>query len=150
MTRMDEPAVSSDGADSYRLEQQIGFLLRKANQRHRTLFAAMIGHRLAPTQFAALAKLREHGTVSQNELGRLTATDSATIKGVIDRLIERGLVVTSAAPHDGRLLLLRLTDEGEELMTRLSDRARAVSAATLEPLVHAERVMLLHLLEKIC
>jgi len=38
---------------------------------------------LTPTRFAAMAKLLEHGSLSQNELGRMTAMDIATIKGVV-------------------------------------------------------------------
>ena len=45
---------------------------------------------LTPTQWAALAKLRELGDCSQNHLGRLTAMDAATIKEVVDRLTVRG------------------------------------------------------------
>src|SRR5882762_2867235 len=87
---------------SYVLEEQIGFILRQVWQRHATIFAREIGINLTPTQWAALAKLTETGPCSQNQLGRLTAMDVATIKGVIDRLTARGLTETSADPEDGR------------------------------------------------
>src|SRR6266446_7616463 len=70
---------------SYILDEQIGFILRQVWQRHATIFAREIGINLTPTQWAALAKLNETGPCSQNQLGRLTAMDVATIKGVIDR-----------------------------------------------------------------
>ena len=75
----------------YILEEQIGFILRQVWQRHATIFSREIGINLTPTQWAALAKLNETGPCSQNLLGRLTAMDVATIKGVIDRLSARGL-----------------------------------------------------------
>jgi len=81
---------------AYVLEEQIGFILRQVWQRHATIFAREIGINLTPTQWAALAKLTETGPCSQNQLGRLTAMDVATIKGVIDRLTARGLTETSA------------------------------------------------------
>ncbi len=71
---------------SYILDEQIGFILRQVWQRHATIFARDIGINLTPTQWAAMAKLTETGPCSQNLLGRLTAMDVATIKGVIDRL----------------------------------------------------------------
>ena len=74
---------------AYILEEQIGFILRQVWQRHATIFAREIGINLTPTQWAALAKLTETGPCSQNHLGRLTAMDVATIKGVIDRLTAR-------------------------------------------------------------
>ncbi len=83
---------------SYVLEEQIGFILRQVWQRHAAIFAREIGINLTPTQWAAFAKLTETGPCSQNQLGRLTAMDVATIKGVIDRLTARGLTETSADP----------------------------------------------------
>ena len=77
-----------DEEEVYRLDDQIGFLLRRANQRHLSLFAEVIPE-LTTTQLAALAKLHEQGAMSQNQLGRATAMDAATIKGVVGRL-ERG------------------------------------------------------------
>ena len=42
----------------YRLEDQVGFLLRRANQRHLAVFAEVIPE-VTTTQFAALARLAE-------------------------------------------------------------------------------------------
>src|SRR5262245_62040357 len=97
---------------AYRLDDQVGFILRQAAQRHTSIFVALMVEDLTPTQFAALAKLAEVGPSSQNKLGRLTAMDGATIKGVIDRLTKRGLTETSPDPDDGRLLVVALTDLG--------------------------------------
>src|ERR1700722_10722267 len=79
-----------DREEPYVLDEQVGFALRQAQQRHTTIFAAKMIEDLTPTQWAALAKLREVGDCSQNHLGRLTAMDAATIKGVVDRLTARG------------------------------------------------------------
>ena len=98
---------------SYVLEEQIGFILRQVWQRHATIFAQEIGINLTSPQWAALAKLTETGPCSQNQLGRLTAMDVATIKGVIDRLTARGLTETALDPQDGRRLLVRLTRPGQ-------------------------------------
>ena len=95
----------------YVLDEQIGFILRQVSQRHAMIFSRDIGAELTPTQWAALAKLAETGPCSQNQLGRLTAMDVATIKGVIDRLTARGLTETSADPEDGRRLRVSLTRE---------------------------------------
>src|ERR1700760_2800376 len=98
----------------YILDDQIGFILRKVWQRHAAIFAREIGINLTPTQWAALAKLNETGPCSQNQLGRLTSMDVATIKGVIDRLSARGLTETSPDPEDGRRILVSLTRSGAQ------------------------------------
>ena len=124
---------------SYILDEQIGFILRQVWQRHAAIFAREIGINLTPTQWAALAKLTETGPCSQNQLGRLTAMDVATIKGVIDRLTARGLTETSSDPDDGRRLLVSLTRAGQQFAEKATPNALAISRETLAPLDPKER-----------
>ncbi|WP_163270798.1 MarR family winged helix-turn-helix transcriptional regulator [Chelativorans alearense] len=135
-------------AEDYRLDEQVGFVLRKANQRHLAIFAARIGD-LTPPQFAALAKLYEVGETSQNQLGQLIAMDAATIKGVIDRLKARRLVALAPHAHDRRRLLVNLTDEGRIALESLLPRARDVTDETLAPLTPREAATFLRLLSKL-
>jgi len=133
----------------YVLDEQIGFILRQVWQRHAAIFARDIGINLTPTQWAALAKLSETGPCSQNQLGRLTAMDVATIKGVIDRLTARGLTETSPDPEDGRRLLVSLTRAGQQLAEKAAPAALAISRETLAPLDARERDTLFALLNKL-
>jgi len=134
---------------SYVLEEQIGFILRQVWQRHATIFAREIGINLTPTQWAALAKLAEAGPCSQNQLGRLTAMDVATIKGVIDRLTARGLTETSADTEDGRRLVVSLTRAGQQLAEKAVPNALLITRETLAPLDARERETLVALLAKL-
>jgi MarR family transcriptional regulator, lower aerobic nicotinate degradation pathway regulator len=134
---------------AYVLDDQIGFILRQVWQRHTMIFARDIGSSLTPTQWAAMSKLAETGPCSQNQLGRLTAMDVATIKGVIDRLTARGLTETSRDPQDGRRLLITLTRAGQQLADKIAPHALAVSKETLSPLDAKEREALLTLLDKL-
>jgi len=133
----------------YILDEQIGFIMRQVWQRHAAIFTRDIGINLTPTQWAALAKLNEAGPCSQNQLGRLTAMDVATIKGVIDRLTARGLTETSPDPEDGRRLLVSLTRTGREMAEKAAANALAISRVTLAPLDSKEREMLIGLLKKL-
>jgi len=96
----------------YRLEDQVGFYLRRAGQRHAAIFAEHITDELTPTQWAALVKLAEFESLSQNLLGRETAMDAATIKGVVDRLLKRGFVATAPDPDDARRMRVSITRAG--------------------------------------
>src|SRR6266852_6105261 len=133
----------------YVLDEQIGFILRQVWQRHAMIFSRDIGINLTPTQWAALAKLVETGPCSQNQLGRLTAMDVATIKGVIDRLTARGLTETSPDPEDGRRLLVSLTRAGQQMAEKAAPNALAISRETLAPLDTKERETLVGLLSKL-
>ncbi len=140
--------VDAEPEDGYRLQQQIGFVLRKAHQRHVALFAAKIAD-LTPPQFAALAKLAEVGETSQNQLGGMIAMDAATVKGVIDRLKARGLVGLTRHEVDRRRLMVSLTDTGRETVERLIPLAGEITAETLAPLSGKEAATLLKLLSRI-
>ncbi len=133
---------------SYHLQNQVGFILRKVNQRHVAIFAAHIAD-LTPPQFAALAKLYDIGETSQNQLGTLIAMDAATVKGVIDRLKARGLVELSKHEVDKRRLLVNLTEEGREAIERLIPLARTITEETLAPLTAKETATFLRLLSKL-
>ena len=134
---------------SYILDEQIGFILRQVWQRHATIFAREIGINLTSAQWAALSKLTETGPCSQNQLGRLTAMDVATIKGVIDRLTARGLTETSADPEDGRRLLVSLTRAGQQMVEKMAPNALAITRETLAPLDAKERETLVTLLSRL-
>jgi DNA-binding MarR family transcriptional regulator len=140
--------VEAGAEEGYRLHEQVGFILRKANQRHIAIFARHIGD-LTPPQFAALAKLAEIGEASQNQLGAMVAMDAATIKGVIDRLKARGLVTLSAHREDRRRLVVGLSDEGRALIEKLLPLAGRITEETLAPLNARETASFLKLLAKL-
>lgn len=135
-------------SDDYRLDDQIGYVLRRVTQRHLALFAAAIPE-VTTTQFAVLARLAEIGPQSQNHLGRETAMDAATIKGVVDRLARLGYVETRADPADRRRLTVSLTAAGERLFASRRTTALSVSAETLAPLTAEEARQLTALLARL-
>jgi len=132
----------------YRLDDQIGHLLRRVNQRHLAIFAAAIPE-VTTMQFAVLARLAEAGPMSQNQLGRAAAMDAATVKGVVDRLRRLSFVVTAPDAGDRRRLVVALGPAGAAFFAAARTRALAVSAATLAPLAPAERAALMALLARL-
>lgn len=133
----------------YVLEDQIGFVLRQATQRHVLIFSGIMPGPLTPRQFSVINMLSRLGSCSQNQLGRLVAMDAATVKGVIDRLSAKNITQTAFDPDDGRQLLVSLTPEGSKLATACVKAAEQISKETLAPLTAAEQKKLLSLLKKI-
>lgn len=142
------PEPKSEKAD-YVLARQAGFLLRRANQRHLAIFARALPD-LTPRQFAALAELCALGEASQNALGRATAMDAATIKGVVDRLRVRGLVASEPDPEDSRRMRLVPTRDGQSLFAGLIPIAQEITEETLAPLSPEEQKQFLTLLSRLC
>lgn len=143
-----ETTEAVQDASSYSVDEQIGFLLRRAHQRATAIFQEHFVD-LTPTQWAVLSKLNEVGPLSQNLLGRMTAMDAATMQGVVRRLMERGLVTRSSDPNDRRRLTLCLTDAGRSTVLGQSAKGLAVSRETLSPLNPRERETLLRLLARL-
>ena len=134
----------------YRLEQQIGHILRRAHQRASAIFKTQFAaHELTPTQFAALVKIADQGEVSQNLLGRLTAMDPATMKGVIGRLHRRRLIASKADAADRRRTLWSLTAAGKKLLCGAIEAGLATSNQTLAPLDGKEQKILQRLLSRL-
>jgi len=134
--------------DDYRLDDQVGYKLRLASQRHLEIFSQHISD-ITPTQFSILARLYEVGETSQNQLGRLVAMDAATTKGVIARLLEKNLVEARADPNDARRLQISLTETGRELTIDAIEKARKITEDTVANLNGRDVKRLLELLDKI-
>jgi MarR family transcriptional regulator, organic hydroperoxide resistance regulator len=78
---------------------------------------------LAPQQMGAVKHLAE--PMQMSDLAMAMLCDSSNITGIVDRLEARGLVERQPAPHDRRVKMLVLTDEGQrvrgELVKRMSE-----------------------------
>ncbi|MEC8202768.1 MAG: MarR family winged helix-turn-helix transcriptional regulator [Pseudomonadota bacterium] len=134
----------------YKLEDQVGHLMRRANQRHAAIFfEGLNDQQLTPMQFAVLVKIGDEEEVSQNRLGRLAAMDPATVQGVVRRLKERALIDARPDPDDGRRSLWRLSETGEALVAATVPIAEQITEKTLEPLSKSERSNFLALLRKL-
>jgi len=154
VSHLSNPADNRPGArapepEAYVLDQQVGFVLRQVSQRHATLFTARMSDDITPTQWAALAKLYEVGPTWQNLLGRMTAMDVATIKGVVDRLMKRGFVRSTTDDADARRRLLALSAEGRAFVEAKISVAHAITRDTLAPLTQDQRATFVALLEKL-
>jgi len=134
----------------YRLEDQVGFLLRCAYQRASANLIEKIGpYDLTPPQFATLARLYERGKVSQNLLGRLVTMEPANIRDVVLRLKKRGLVTTERDAADTRLIVVSLTKTGRTLTRKLLPKEMACTSTTLAPLDQKERHVLYDMLRRL-
>ena len=135
-------------ANDYRLDDQVGYKLRLATQRHLEIFSQHLSD-VTSTQFSILARLYEVGETSQNQLGRLVAMDAATTKGVISRLIEKRLVEARVDPNDLRRRQISLTVAGRVLTIASIEKAKKITAETVAHLTERDVQRLLALLDKI-
>ncbi|QCO14452.1 MarR family transcriptional regulator [Azospirillum brasilense] len=142
--------IAHPPTDDYLLTGQAHYRLRRAHQRASSIFMDMIGDsQLTPTQWGALVTLRTEGSLSQNQLGRLTFMDPATTQGVILRLVERKLVERQPDPQDRRRTSVSLTRAGQSLVSTLLENATRAHHRTLDPLTPEEQATFLLLLSRL-
>ncbi len=71
----------------------------------------------------------------------------ATATGVVDRLVERGIVVREADPDDRRVVICRLSHEGEKLVSTMWQSSKARCQQLLEIVDQARLLLLAEALE---
>lgn len=103
---------------------------------------------LTPVQFAALTTVDDNPGVDQATLAGLIAYDKVTIGGVVDRLVQKGLLRREVSKRDRRARVPTLSDEGQRLLARALPEARLVQEDTLAGLSDDERQSFVGLLRK--
>lgn len=73
----------------------------------------------------------------------------ATVTGIVDRLVSRGLVRRAEDPHDRRVRRVHLADEGRRLLAEISDSGRAFRRRLLVHLDEADLENLVVILTKL-
>lgn len=145
-----EDLLRDSSGRRYAYVEQVGHLLRRALQRNLTIFSKHFeASELTSVQFIVLCAIAEHGPISQNLVGRLVALDPSTTKGVVERLTERGLVLTGPDAGDRRKLVIELSGAGKIMLRGLIDHGMQVTEETFGSLNPAERVALVYLLRKL-
>lgn len=150
LRRSSSDITEAERESPFVLEAQPSQMLRRAHQRATALFLSDIGPaKFTPPQFAALYKLYEQGSVSQNSLGRMIAMDAATMQGVVRRLHERGLINRTPDAVDRRRIQLSLTEMGVQEVEVAFEQAQAVEREILAPLSAREQATFLRLLGRL-
>ena len=96
-----------------------GHLIRRLNQISTQIFTARLqeaGYDLTPVQFAAMEAIALSPGIDQAGVAARIAYDRATIGGVIDRLVQKGLVERRVARKDRRAREVRLSHQGQGVL----------------------------------
>lgn len=128
-----------------------GHLIRRLHQQSTQVFtqhAREAGVDLTSVQFAAMDAIHENPGVDQAGVAALIAYDRATIGGVIERLVGKGLVERVVNPRDRRARELRLTEAGQSLFDTFLPQVKRAQAEILGPLSGEERALFLSLVRK--
>ncbi len=104
---------------------------------------------LTLSQFAVLEALYHLGPLYQREIGQKLLRSSGNITMVIDNLEKRGYVRRERKKEDRRFMMVRLTDEGFELISNVFPPHAAVIAREMSVLSTREQETLAQLCKKL-
>ena len=128
-----------------------GHLARRFQQIAVAVFLAEVteaGFDLTPVQYAALAAIKANPGLDQVTLAGLIAYDRTTITGVVDRLVQKGLVERRASRRDRRARELEITDEGRRTLRKITPVVESAQRIMLRGLNAREGEELMRLLRK--
>ena len=111
-----------------------GHLARRFQQIAVAVFHAEVeeaGYDLTPVQYAALTTVGMQPGIDQATLAGLIAYDRTTITGVVDRLVQKGLLVRKASRMDRRAHALQITTEGRRTLDGIEPARPDVLVADL-------------------
>lgn len=99
---------------------------------------------LTMQQFRVLMLLAADGPIPHGDLAHSLGVGLATVTGLVDRLVGRGLVERSDDPSDRRVRLVGLSADGADLLEQVGTagremRARMLSMIDLDALHSLER-----------
>jgi DNA-binding MarR family transcriptional regulator len=128
-----------------------GHLARRFQQIAVAVFHAEVeeaGYDLTPVQYAALTAIMRNPGVDQATLAGLIAYDRTTITGVVDRLVQKGLLARRASSRDRRARELQVTDQGRQTLCGIEPAVEAAQQTMLRGLTQEEAEEFLRLLRK--
>ncbi|MFJ3445724.1 MarR family winged helix-turn-helix transcriptional regulator [Streptomyces sp. NPDC086081] len=130
-TSAELPDAAGEGPLSYAI-----FQLARAHRGHAAgMLRAMNLH---PGQELLLMQLFDHDGLTQAELLERVGLDHSTVSKSLRRMQEAGLLTREPAPHDRRVMVVRLTDAGRALKEPIADMWRSLEQISVRDLTASQ------------
>lgn len=124
-------------------DQSLGFAVNRTAYIMRGFLLGKLdaaGVNLTPEEAVLLGRLRLSDGLRQSDLAEILIREKSTVTRLLDSLVRKGYVRREHDPHDRRVVLAWLTDEGRELVgqvfeiaqTALQEATRGISGEDLQ------------------
>lgn len=105
--------------------------------------------RFSKSELFSMFFLDKRKEVSMTELVEYINTPMSTATGIVDRLVKNGYIKRDRSETDRRIVILRLTDEGSQLIKRLKDLIYGYLNMILDDLTEEEKQFMTRIILKI-
>ena len=90
-------------------------------------------------QFFILSHLYKHGESRMNELANVMEVTTAAATGMVDRLVISGYVMRLYDPKDRRVINIKLTQKGSNMVQRISQQRKQITSEVFGKISKEER-----------
>lgn len=104
---------------------------------------------LTGPQVTALKLLEGIGQLSLTDLSERMSAKNSTITGIVDRMVQSGLVERQRSEGDRRVVLIALTPKGTQLAQRIPVTAMEIFGGALRSLSAKDRVALTDIFKRL-
>jgi len=105
--------------------------------------------KITPPQLLTLSFLNEKGESRMTDLARFMKVTTAAMTGVVDRLVRDAYALRVFDPKDRRIIKVRLTPKGAELIKRINRQKRNMIVNIFGKISDSERQDYLRILTRI-
>ncbi len=124
-------------------------MLQAPRRREAALSEAFDDLGLTVPKFRALVVISRLKSTITNEVAHLSSVDRTTLTRTLDQLVAAGLVLRTPSPTDRRVILLSLTEEGEQLVQRAREASHGYNDRMLRGVPDDRRIAALRLLQQV-
>jgi DNA-binding MarR family transcriptional regulator len=124
-----ERANNSSEDQAQTVENLFDCLVMQGNKQ---LNEKLTQHDLTVAQYLSMGALHSKGNeCSMSELAERIQQSSATMTGIVDRLVEKGWVNRRRSEEDRRAVYVSLTPDGQQILNRVASERREMIANTI-------------------
>ncbi|MCE1247776.1 MAG: MarR family transcriptional regulator [Firmicutes bacterium] len=132
-----------DAVEAWHLLQKVHQIIYKELQRN------FYDKGITTAQFEVLLELKKHRELPMWKIGDLLSVTGGNVTGLIDRLEKKGLVARERSEKDRRIIMARITNQGDRLFKNVSGEFEQKLNNTLSGLGNGELNKFNLLLEKL-
>ena len=103
---------------------------------------------LARSQWEVLYRIAGSDGVTQKDLQVTMKVESGTLTGIMDSLVKKGWVVREEHPHDRRIKLLRMTEQGRQKWRDIPNPIDVLRPRMMNGITPEEEAFVVKLLQK--